>query len=111
GPFTVFAPTDAAFDALYTALGADGPEDLDDALLEAVLLYHVLGLRAFSSDLENGLEATTLSNDATFTVNFTESGVTLTDGDATTDDANVTAVNVLGTNGVIHVIDKVILPQ
>ncbi|HKL67304.1 MAG TPA: fasciclin domain-containing protein, partial [Bacteroidales bacterium] len=109
GPFTVFAPTDAAFDALYASLGASGPADVDDATLEAVLLYHVLGLRAFSSDLEDGLSATTLSNGETFTVNFTNDGVTLTDG--TNADANVTATDVLGTNGVIHVIDQVILPS
>jgi transforming growth factor-beta-induced protein len=110
GPFTVFAPTDAAFDELYTNLGVSGPADVDDATLEAVLLYHVLGLRAFSSDLVDGLEASTLSSGAEFTVNITENGVTLTDGDATTDDASITSVNVLGTNGVIHVINKVILP-
>ncbi|MBN1387489.1 MAG: fasciclin domain-containing protein [Bacteroidales bacterium] len=109
GPFTVFAPTDAAFDALYTALGASGPADLDDTLLESVLLYHVLGLTAFSTDLEDGLTATTLSSSATFTINISESSVTITDGAGQT--ANITAVNVLGTNGVIHVIDKVILPH
>ena len=109
GPFTVFAPNDAAFDALYTALGASGPSDLDDDLLESVLLYHVLGLTAFSTDLEDGLTATTLSNSATFTINISGSDVTITDGAAET--ANITSVNVLGTNGVIHVIDKVILPS
>jgi len=109
GPFTVFAPTDVAFDALYTALGAtNGPSDVDDALLEAVLLYHVLGVRAFSSDLENGLEASTLSGSNTFTVNLSD-GASITDGTGAT--ANITLVNVLGTNGVIHVIDKVILPE
>ncbi|MFO7754749.1 MAG: fasciclin domain-containing protein, partial [Bacteroidales bacterium] len=111
GPFTVFAPTDAAFDELYSNLGVSGPAELDDATLEAVLLYHVLGLRAFSTDLSDGLSATTLSNDETFTINITDSGVTITDGDAGTDDANITSVNVLGTNGVIHVLDSVILPS
>ena len=109
GPFTVFAPTDAAFDALYDALGAsNGPSDLDDALLESVLLYHVLGLRAFSSDLEDGLEASTLSGHYTFTVNLSD-GASITDGTGAT--ADIITVNVLGTNGVIHVIDKVILPE
>ncbi|MDZ7738942.1 MAG: fasciclin domain-containing protein [Bacteroidales bacterium] len=110
GPFTVFAPTDAAFDELYSNLGVSGPSELDDATLEAVLLYHVLGLRAFSTDLEDGLSASTLSDGATFTINITGSGVTITDGDSGTGDANVTSVNVLGTNGVIHVLDCVILP-
>lgn len=111
GPFTVFAPTDAAFDELYTSLGVSGPAGVDDATLEAVLLYHVLGLRAFSTDLSDGLSATTLSSGATFTINITGSGVTITDGDSGTDDANITSVNVLGTNGVIHVLDSVILPS
>jgi len=110
GPFTVFAPTDAAFGDLYAALEVSGPEEVDDALLEAVLLYHVLGMRVFSTDLADDLTASTLSGSATFTVNITGNGVTLTDGDATSDDANVDEVNILGTNGVIHVIDKVILP-
>jgi len=108
GSFTVFAPTDAAFDALYTALGVNGPEDLDDELLVAVLLYHVLGLDAFSTDLVDGLTATTLSSGATFIINISGSDVTITDGAGGT--ANITSVNILGTNGVIHVIDKVILP-
>ncbi|HCC70955.1 MAG TPA: hypothetical protein DEQ09_07390 [Bacteroidales bacterium] len=106
-PFTVFAPTDAAFDALYSDLGVTGPEQVDDALLEAVLLYYVLDLTAFSSDLEDGLTATTLSSGATFTVNLSD-GASITDGTGAT--ANITSVNILGTNGVIHVIDMVILP-
>ncbi len=109
GPFTVFAPTDAAFDALYTALEVSGPEGVADATLEAVLLYHVLGLRAFSSDLEDQLMPTTVGGSA-FTLNVSESGVSISDGGSDTD-ANVTGVNVLGTNGVIHVIDKVLLPS
>lgn len=108
GPFTVFAPTDAAFDALYAALEVSGPTEVDDATLEAVLLYHVLGARVFSSDLEDNISATTLSSGATFTVNIDQSGVSLTDAAGET--AGVTGTDVLGTNGVIHVIDKVILP-
>lgn len=109
GPFTVFAPTDAAFDALYAALEVSGPEGVPDATLEAVLLYHVLGLRAFSSDIEDQLMPTTVGGSA-FTLNVSESGVSISDGGSSTD-ANVTGVNVLGTNGVIHVIDKVLLPS
>jgi transforming growth factor-beta-induced protein len=109
GPFTVFAPTNAAFDALYAALGnLQGPAEVDDALLEAVLLYHVLGLRAFSTDLEDQLMPATVGG-AQFTINVSGSGVSISDGGSTTD-ANVSGVNILGTNGVIHVIDKVLLP-
>jgi transforming growth factor-beta-induced protein len=113
GPFTVFAPTDAAFDALYTALSVAGPDEIDDALLEDVLLYHVLGLKAFSSDLIDGLTAATASdangqNPTTLLINITDGAVTITDNNEGV--ATITAVNILGTNGVIHEINKVILP-
>ncbi len=106
GPFTVFAPTNEAFTQLYSDLGVDGPEDLNSDLLTAVLLYHVLDLRAFSTDLEDALEATSLSGE-TFTINLSD-GASITDGTGAT--SNITDVNVLGTNGVIHVIDQVLLP-
>src|SRR5690606_36119613 len=54
GPFTVFAPTNAAFDVLYQRLGVSGPAEINDATLEAVLTDHVLGTRVFSSDLTDG---------------------------------------------------------
>ncbi len=112
GPFTVFAPNDAAFDALYSSLGVDGPAEIDDTLLEDVLLYHVLGSRVFSSDLSDGLAATTLSDatsPSTITINLGDM-VTITDNDTNSTDANVSSTNILGTNGVIHVIDAVLLP-
>ncbi len=112
GPFTVFAPTDAAFDALYSSLGVDGPAEIDDALLEDVLLYHVLGSRVFSSDLSNGLEAGTLSDATTpsnITINIGDN-VTITDNNTASADANVSSTNILGINGVIHVVDAVLLP-
>ena len=112
GPFTVFAPTDAAFDALYTALGIDGPEGIDpllgDGTLAAVLTYHVLQGRVFSSDLSDGLVATTLQG-GDFTVNIGDN-VTLTDNDPDVADPAVTSTDVLATNGVIHVIDGILLP-
>ena len=104
GPFTVFAPTDAAFNAAgITVDNIAGVAGLED-----ILLYHVLGLRAFSTDLVDGLSANTLSVGDTFTINL-NGGASITDGAGET--ANITSVNILGTNGVIHVIDKVILPQ
>ena len=108
GPFTVFAPTDTAFDALYSALDVQTPDQIDDSTLDAVLKYHVLGLRAFSTDLADQLAPSTVQG-STFTINVSESGVSISDGGSDAD-ANVTGVNVLGTNGVIHVIDKVLLP-
>lgn len=112
GPFTVFAPTDDAFNALYSALEIDGPEDVDpllgDGTLEAILTYHVLGTRAFSTDLFDGLSPETLQG-GTFEVNIDE-GVTLIDMDPDVADPAVTGTDVLGTNGVVHIIDGILLP-
>jgi transforming growth factor-beta-induced protein len=112
GPFTVFAPTDAAFAALYAALQIDGPEDVDpllgDGTLSAILTYHVLNGRVFSSDLVDGLEPTTLQG-GTLVVNI-DGSVTLEDKDPDVTDPTVTGTDVLGTNGVIHAIDGVLLP-
>lgn len=109
GPFTVFAPTDEAFDALYELLDVDFPSEIDDALLEAVLLYHVLGVRSFSTDLVDQLMPVTAGG-SSFTINASGLSVTISDGGSTVE-ANVTGVNVLSTNGVIHTIDKVLLPS
>jgi transforming growth factor-beta-induced protein len=108
GPFTVFAPTDAAFDALYARLGVTGPAEIDEATLEAVLTYHVLGARVFSSDLSDGAMPETLQT-GTVTVNLGEN-VTVTDVDSGSPDAVVTATDILGSNGVIHVIDQILIP-
>jgi transforming growth factor-beta-induced protein len=116
GPFTVFAPTNDAFDALYTTLGVSGPADIPTNILQAVLNYHVLDdasvAHVFSTDLVDGLDAPTLQGN-TFKVNISAEGVvTLTDNNSTVaeDDATVIATDVLGTNGVVHAIDAVILP-
>jgi transforming growth factor-beta-induced protein len=100
GPFTVFAPTNEAFAKvpaeLMTALLAD-PE----GALTQILLYHVVPGKVMSSDLSEGLEATTVQGEA---VTFS-----LADG-AKVNDANIIAADVEASNGVIHVIDSVILP-
>ena len=102
GPFTVFAPTDDAFIALATALGA-APEDLL-ALPELtdILLYHVVGAAALSSDLSNGQTIATL-NGAEVTVTINESGIFI-------NDAQVIVADIVADNGVVHVIDAVLLP-
>lgn len=120
GPFTVFAPTDAAFQALYTAAGVADFNALVSAVgigtIEAVLKYHVLDSKIFSTDIPNALGgnasvAITPLFDGTFTIN---SDLTITDSDAAleigTPDAAIVNTDILGTNGVIHVIDNVILP-
>ncbi|MCS6827207.1 MAG: fasciclin domain-containing protein [Caldilinea sp.] len=101
GPFTVFAPTDEAFaklppEVLQAAL--DDPE----GLLTQVLLYHVVAGKVMASDLSDGLEVATLQGES---VKFT-----LGDGVAMVNDANIVAADIEASNGVIHVIDSVLLP-
>jgi len=100
GPFTVFAPTDDAFAAL--------PEGTVEALLAdpealaAILTYHVIAGKVMSTDLSEGLTATT--------VNGADVTITL-EGGAKVNGANITAADIEASNGVIHVIDAVILPN
>jgi uncharacterized surface protein with fasciclin (FAS1) repeats len=106
GPFTVFAPTDAAFAALLTELNVTKAQLLaNTALLTKVLTYHVVPARVFKADVPVGTPITTVQGE-TFTVN---AQLAITDQRART--ANIAATDVLASNGVIHVIDKVILPK
>ena len=105
---TVFAPTDAAFQALYTALGVANVNEIPIATLTAVLQVHVVGARVFSTDLTNGPVATLNGN---VTVNATAKTITDAKGNVANLSANAALLNVLATNGVIHTIDKVLLPQ
>lgn len=108
GPFTVFAPTDAAFVALLGELGATELADIDQATLTATLQYHVVGdANVLSSALNNGQSVTTLQGGA-FTVNISGSNVTITD--VANRVTNIVAVDVQANNGVIHVVDRVLLP-
>lgn len=103
GPFTVFAPVNSAFDAIAGVTSGLTEDELAD-----ILKYHVVaGANVLSTDLTDGMVVTTLSG--TFTVNINGSAVTITDETGAT--ANVVATDVQGTNGVVHVIDKVLLPQ
>ena len=101
GPFTVFAPTDAAFAALpagtVDALLLDPTGDL-----ATILLYHVLGLQALSTDLVDGMIVTTLQGDDIM-VTINANGVFI-------NDAQVTVADITASNGVVHVIDAVLLP-
>jgi len=100
---TVFAPTDVAFEALYDALGVNGVEDIDLETLTNVLLYHVVPARAFSQDLRNGAELPTLLEGATLSVDLGSLQIN-------TSGLVPSALNIHATNGVIHVIDSVLLP-
>ncbi len=105
GPFTVFAPTDDAFAALLTELGVTKDELLaDTALLTQVLTYHVVPGRVLKADVPIDTAITTVQGES-FTV-----GATLAITDQRDRTSNITATDVLTSNGVIHVIDKVILP-
>ena len=106
-PFTVFAPTDQAFVNLLTELGVQSLSDIDEPTLKATLTYHVIGeTNALSTDLSDNLELNTLGGP--ITANIT-GGATLTDGNNRV--SKIIAVDVQANNGVIHVIDKVILPN
>ncbi len=113
GPFTVFAPTNDAFVALLGELGAGSLKDVINKIgipgLEKVLKYHILNGRVYSSDLPAGpLTVTTLSN-GTFMIDASKLIIT----DFNNRHANLvpTLLNIQGTNGVIHVIDRVLLPK
>ncbi len=99
GPFTVFAPTDEAF----AALPEGTVEGLlaDPEALAKVLTYHVVAGKVMSTDLSNEMMAPTV-NGADITI--------MTEGGVMVNDANVVTADIEATNGVIHVIDAVILP-
>ena len=101
GPFTVFAPTDAAFAALPAGTVEDllKPENKDK--LTAILTYHVVPGKVMAADLTEGMKAAT--------VNGTEVTITL-DGGAKVNGAVISTADIAATNGVIHVIDTVIMP-
>jgi len=96
GEFTVFAPTNEAFDAALEAF-----PDLTDEEITEILTYHVLAAQVLSTDLSDGQTAETLQGE--------EITVSINDG-VQINDANVTTVDLVGTNGVVHIIDAVILP-
>ena len=107
-PFTVFAPTNDAFTALLTELNASGLADIDEPTLNATLTYHVVGEANVTADEIADGESTLGTLGGNITANKTADGVTLTDANGRV--SNVVATNVQAANGVIHAIDKVILP-
>ena len=98
---TVFAPTNDAFNSALAALGITSAELLASPDLESILLYHVLGSQVLSTALTSGPVATL--NGANVTVTVSPTGVTI-------NDANVIAADLTSGNGVVHVIDGVLLP-
>ena len=100
--FTVFAPTDAAFEELYAALGVDGVDDIPVPTLRAVLLHHVAPGERFSGDVVTSTRIRTLNRD------FLSPSVQ--GGSAHVDGAQILLADVDASNGVIHVIDSVLIP-
>ena len=102
GPFTVFAPTDEAFAALPegTVENLLKPENKDQ--LAAILTYHVVPGKVMSTDLQDDMEATTVQGQSV-TIDL-DNGVMV-------EEATVVAADIETSNGVIHVIDTVILPE
>lgn len=106
-PFTVFAPTNAAFTSLLTELTLPNLAAVPTAVLENALKYHVVaGANVASNDIVNNMTVTTFQG-GTFKIT-TNGGVKITDANNRV--ANVIATDVQCSNGIIHVLDKVILP-
>ena len=102
GPFTVFAPTDAAFTAIQSEVDKLlKPES--KAKLAKILTYHVVSGKMKAADLKDGQELTTVEG--------SKLKVMVKDGKVTIGNATVTTTDISASNGVIHVIDKVLLPK
>ena len=103
GPFTVFAPSDEAFSALDPNLLADLLKSENKNKLTGILTFHVLAGKVMSSDITGTIEATT--------VNGQKVTVKKSYGNVFVNDAQVVAADIEADNGVIHVINKVLIPE
>ncbi len=103
GPFTVFAPVDDAFAALPAGTVESLVEPENKEKLTGILTYHVVAGKVMSTDLSDGMTAKT--------VNGEEITIKIEDGKVMVNDAEVVMADVETDNGVIHVINKVIMPS
>jgi len=102
GPFTVFAPTDAAFSEIQSEVDKLlKPES--KAKLAKILTYHVVSGKMNAADLKDGQELTTVEGG--------KLSVSIKDGEVNVGGAKVAAADIIASNGVIHVIDEVLLPK
>jgi uncharacterized surface protein with fasciclin (FAS1) repeats len=101
GPFTVFAPTNDAFKALFKQLGVSGIKDLTAEQLTPILTYHVVAGKVMSTDL---------SNTSVATLNGQKIKIDISNG-VKINDSKVAKADISGTNGVVHVIDRVLIPN
>ena len=122
GPFTVFAPTNAAFEALFTDLGVSGIAELTAEQLRPILLYHVTNGRTFSPQINDGVQVPTLNPGTDFIINEQRFPQPPNEDEEPVpdvveisivqpgDDAELLSTDIVATNGLIHAIDKVLLP-
>ncbi len=101
GPFTIFAPTNAAFAKLPEGTVATLLKPENKEKLAAILKYHVVSGKVMAADVKAGKVKT---------LNGAEATIAIKGGKVTIDKANIVKTDIVGTNGVIHVIDSVILP-
>jgi uncharacterized surface protein with fasciclin (FAS1) repeats len=102
GPFTVFAPTNEAFAALPDGTLESLLMPKNKARLVEILTYHVVAGKVLSSDLSDGMKAKTVEG-SDITVHISDAGVKI-------NEANVSTSDIMASNGVVHVIDRVIIP-
>jgi len=103
GPFTVFAPTDEAFAKLPAGTLDDLLKPENKGKLKSILTYHVVSGEVLAADVVKLTKAKT--------VNGQELKITVKDGTVMVDNAKVTKTDIMCTNGVIHIIDAVVLPK
>lgn len=102
GPFTVFAPTDAAFAKLPQGTVATLLKPENKAALTSILTYHVVSGKVMASDVVKLTKATT--------VNGADVAIMVSNGSVMVNNATVTMTDIVASNGVIHVIDTVLMP-
>jgi len=119
GRYTVFAPSNTAFDSAVTLLGFSDLLGLVASFgtdgLANVLLYHVVSGDVLAGDLSTGtvttLATTPMGVNLSFIANVSANGVSIIDNNLVTNDAKLTGTDVIGTNGVLHFLDGILLPE